>query len=32
MEELQVVIESFQKDKSLGLNGWSIELFKGFLY
>jgi hypothetical protein len=30
-EELKKVINSFQSEKSLGLNGWDIEFFKGFL-
>ena len=29
-EELKKVINSFQSEKSLGLNGWDIEFFKGF--
>jgi hypothetical protein len=29
-EELMKVINSFQSDKSLGLNGWTIEFFEGF--
>jgi hypothetical protein len=29
-EELTKVINSFQSDKSLGLNGWTIEFFEGF--
>ena len=27
--ELQKVLHSFQKDKSLGPNGWSVEFFMG---
>jgi hypothetical protein len=29
-EELTKGINSFQSDKSLGLNGWTIEFFEGF--
>ena len=30
MEELKEVIHSFQHDKSLGLDGWTIEFYLGF--
>ena len=30
MEELSRVLHSFQKDKSLGLDGWPVEFFLGF--
>jgi hypothetical protein len=29
-EELKEILESFQKDKSLGLDGWKMECFLGF--
>ena len=28
--ELEMVIKSMQKEKSLGLDGWIVELFQGF--
>jgi hypothetical protein len=31
-EELQAMIASFKKDKSLGPNDWTVEFFKSFFY
>lgn len=29
-EQLKFVLGSFKKDKSIGLDGWTVEFFHGF--